>query len=124
MQAAAMSLVSATTLMIGAAKNTLTNPGDRSGSVLVTRCVWLWAVGCGSVCSVCNLIATSCHVKSTRMGVVPHRYLSTSLTQPSVSFFCVVDLRRYRESVNTALHSLLVALKAARDAKLDGAKMM
>jgi hypothetical protein len=38
--------------------------------------------------------------------------------------FFVVDLRRYRESVNTALHSLLVALKAARDAKLDGAKMM
>eukprot|EP00035_Acanthoeca_spectabilis_P022830 m.446043 g.446043 ORF g.446043 m.446043 type:complete len:349 (+) comp19304_c0_seq1:265-1311(+) len=67
MQAAAMSLVSGTTLMIGAAKNALTNPSDRSGAVLVTR---------------------------------------------------------YRESVTTSMHALLVALKAARDAKLNGAKMM
>lgn len=41
MQAAAMSLVSGTTLMIGAAKNALTNPSDRSGAVLVTRSVYL-----------------------------------------------------------------------------------
>ena len=31
---------------------------------------------------------------------------------------------RYRESVNTALRSLLIALKAARDAKMNGSKMM
>eukprot|EP00038_Savillea_parva_P028602 m.66042 g.66042 ORF g.66042 m.66042 type:complete len:349 (-) comp8333_c0_seq1:145-1191(-) len=49
--------------------------------------------------------------------------VKTSLTAPNDPSGPKL-VRRYRDTITTALHALLVALKAARDAKLDGSKMM
>lgn len=115
MQAAAMSLVSAATLMIGAAKTMLVNPTDGSGPALVARYrmrTWLCCLVCFGVHLVVNRIHPSC--RKSVLVCLPSRF-SHSFPAHSI---------RYRESVNTALRSLLIALKAARDAKMNGSKMM